>query len=39
LKAAALERRIRDAIDAGPALDLEQRCHLARLLLPAGDAP
>jgi hypothetical protein len=41
LRAAALERRIREAIsaDARPALSLEQRAGLARLLLPAGDAP
>jgi hypothetical protein len=39
LKAAALERRIREAINARPALSVDQRARLAGLLLTAGDAP
>jgi hypothetical protein len=38
LKAAALERRIREAIQARPSLTVDQRARLARLLLSDGDA-
>jgi hypothetical protein len=39
LRFEAAERFIREQLGSRPALTIEQRCRLVRLLLPAGDAP
>jgi hypothetical protein len=39
LKAAAAERYIRDLCGSMPALTVEERARLARLLLPGGERP